>query len=157
MTVDAEAIRVAAAAAPPRRRPVLPLVPLLLVLGWLLGVAWRVWLARNASMPFAHTDEDGYLNTARALAGGPGGFSSENETLRRIGYPLLIAPAFLLDREFVDTYLLVRLINAALNATLLPLGYLLGRRLLGLRRPPRWRRLPGRRRCRRRCSTPPRP
>ncbi|MFV2103422.1 hypothetical protein [Micromonospora sp. LOL_024] len=136
MSVEAEAIRVADAnrPVPPARRE-WPL-PLLLVLGWLLGVAWRVWLARHASMPFAHTDEDSYLNTARALAGGPGGFSSENETLRRIGYPLLIAPAFLLDRDFADTYLIVRVVNAALNATLLPLAYLLGRQLLGLGRGP---------------------
>ncbi len=142
MTVEAETIRAEdpdgpvdrrAAAWPDRRRW---LLPLLLVGGWLLATAWRIWLARHASMPFAHTDEDSYLNTARALAGGPGGFSSENETLRRIGYPLLIAPAFLLDREFLDTYLLVRVINAALNATVLPLAYLLGRRLLGLRSGP---------------------
>ncbi|WP_433532353.1 hypothetical protein ACQPYA_10125 [Micromonospora sp. CA-263727] len=134
MTVGAPATRPAATAgtaAPARRRLGLPL---LLVLGWLLGVAWRIWLARYSAMPIGHTDEDSYLNTARALAGGPGGFSSENETLRRIGYPLLIAPAFLLDRDFVDTYLLVRLINAALNAALFPLAFLLGRRLLGLSR-----------------------
>ncbi|WP_158566272.1 glycosyltransferase family 39 protein [Micromonospora craterilacus] len=134
MTVGVQVVRAGepAGPVPPRRRMVLPL---LLVLGWLLGVAWRIWLARHSSMPIAHTDEDSYLNTARALAGGPGGFSSENGTLRRIGYPLLIAPAFLLDRDFVDTYLLVRVVNAALNAALLPLAYLLGRRLLNL---PRW-------------------
>ncbi|GIJ81083.1 4-amino-4-deoxy-L-arabinose transferase [Micromonospora phaseoli] len=136
MTAEAEAIRAADAgrSAPPARRG--RVLPLLLVLGWLLGVAWRVWLARHAGMPFAHTDEDGYLHTARALAGGPGGFSSENETLRRIGYPLLIAPVFLPDRDFADTYLIVRIVNAAVNATLLPLAYLLGRRLPGLRRGP---------------------
>ncbi|MFY1575404.1 glycosyltransferase family 39 protein [Verrucosispora sp. WMMD703] len=142
MTVEAEATRAGDTGGPvDRRGSAWPnrrrwMVPLLLVGGWLLGTAWRIWLARHASMPFAHTDEDSYLNTARALAGGPGGFSSENETLRRIGYPLLIAPAFLLDRDFVDTYLLVRVINAALNATVLPLAYLLGRRLMGLRPGP---------------------
>ncbi|MDG4798768.1 glycosyltransferase family 39 protein [Micromonospora sp. WMMD1082] len=136
MVVAAEVARVGDAggpAGPARRRW---LLPVLLGCGWLLGVAWRIWLARHAGMPFAHTDEDSYLFTARALAGGPGGFSSENETLRRIGYPLLIAPAFLGDRDFVDSYLLVRLINAAVNATVLPLAYLLGRRLLGLRPGP---------------------
>ncbi|GIJ39013.1 glycosyltransferase family 39 protein [Micromonospora andamanensis] len=142
MTIEAEATRAddTGGSADPRGsaspdRPRL-LLPLLLVGGWLLGTAWRIWLARHASMPFAHTDEDSYLNTARALVGGPGGFSSENETLRRIGYPLLIAPAFLLDRDFLDTYLAVRVINAAWNATVLPLAYLLGRRLLGLRPGP---------------------
>lgn len=109
-------------------------VPVLLVVGWLLGVGWRMWLARHIQLPIAHTDEDSYLNTARALAGGPGGFSSENGPLRRVGYPMLIGPAFLGDRDFTDSYRLVQLINALVNAALFPLSYLLGRRLLGLRR-----------------------
>ncbi|TNH29698.1 hypothetical protein FHG89_11420 [Micromonospora orduensis] len=117
-------------AAPARRW----LVPLLLLVGWVLSVAWRMWLSRHIVLPIAHTDEDSYLNTARALAGGPGGFSSENDLLRRVGYPMLISPAFLGDRDFADSYRLVQLINAMVNSTLLPLAYLLGRRLLGLRR-----------------------
>ncbi|MEU7753827.1 hypothetical protein [Micromonospora sp. NPDC049171] len=110
------------------------LVPVLLVVGWALSVAWRMWLSRHIVLPIAHTDEDSYLNTARALAGGPGGFSSENDLLRRVGYPMLISPAFLGDRDFTDSYRIVQLINAMANSTLLPLAYLLGRRLLGLRR-----------------------
>ncbi|MEU8331258.1 hypothetical protein [Micromonospora sp. NPDC048839] len=117
-------------AAPARRW----LVPVLLVIGWVLSVAWRMWLSRHVVLPIAHTDEDSYLNTARALAGGPGGFSSENDLLRRVGYPMLISPAFLGDRDFGDSYRIVQLINAMANSTLLPLAYLLGRRLLGLRR-----------------------
>lgn len=54
---------------PPARRW---LVPLLLVVGWVLSVAWRMWWSRHIVLPIAHTDEDSYLNTARALAGGPG-------------------------------------------------------------------------------------
>ncbi|MBM7493594.1 hypothetical protein JOD64_004816 [Micromonospora luteifusca] len=110
------------------------LVPVLLVVGWVLSVAWRMWLSRHIVLPIAHTDEDSYLNTARALAGGPGGFSSENDLLRRVGYPMLISPAFLGDRDFSDSYRIVQLINAMANSTLLPLAYLLGRRLLRLRR-----------------------
>ncbi|MEU7981705.1 hypothetical protein AB0B63_24635 [Micromonospora sp. NPDC049081] len=105
------------------------LVPVLLVVGWLVGVAWRMWSSRHVPLPIAHTDEDSYLHTARALAGGPGGFSSENGPLRRVGYPLLISPAFLGERDFTDSYRLVQLINAVLNATVLPLAYLLVRRL----------------------------
>ncbi|MEU8183319.1 glycosyltransferase family 39 protein [Micromonospora sp. NPDC049044] len=111
------------------------LVPLLLVVGWVLSVAWRMWLSRHIVLPIAHTDEDSYLNTARALAGGPGGFSSENDLLRRVGYPMLISPAFLGDRDFTDAYRIVQLINAMANSTLLPLAYLLARRLLRLPRP----------------------
>ncbi|MGC4810928.1 hypothetical protein ACLQ29_10410 [Micromonospora sp. DT228] len=125
-------------AAPARTRDPAParrwLVPLLLVVGWVLSVAWRMWLSRHIVLPIAHTDEDSYLNTARALTGGPGGFSSENDLLRRVGYPMLISPAFLGDRDFSDSYRIVQLINAMVNSTLLPLAYLLGRRLLGLRR-----------------------
>ncbi|MEK8106873.1 hypothetical protein NKG94_20240 [Micromonospora sp. M12] len=95
-------------------------MPLLLVVGWALGVAWRMWLSRHIVLPIAHTDEDSYLNTARALAGGPGGFSSENDLLRRVGYPMLISPAFLGDRDFADSYRLVQLINAMVNSALLP-------------------------------------
>ncbi|SCF26261.1 glycosyltransferase family 39 protein [Micromonospora chokoriensis] len=109
-------------------------VPVLLVVGWVLSVAWRMWLSRHIVLPIAHTDEDSYLNTARALAGGPGGFSSENDLLRRVGYPMLISPAFLGDRDFSDSYRIVQLINAMINSTLLPLAYLLGRRLLRLPR-----------------------
>ncbi len=111
------------------------LVPLLLAAGWLLGVAWRMWLARHVTLPIAHTDEDSYLNTARALAGGPGGASSENELLRRVGYPMLLSPAFLGDHAFTTSYRLVQLINAMVNAAILPLAYLLGRRLLQLNQP----------------------
>ncbi|MBM0235343.1 glycosyltransferase family 39 protein [Micromonospora sp. STR1_7] len=125
-------------AAPAGTPPAAPawrwLVPLLLLVGWVLSVAWRMWLSRHIVLPIAHTDEDSYLNTARALAGGPGGFSSENDLLRRVGYPMLISPAFLGDRDFGDSYRLVQLINAMVNSTLLPLAYLLGRRLLRLRR-----------------------
>ncbi|MEV4843769.1 hypothetical protein AB0K20_11190 [Micromonospora matsumotoense] len=110
------------------------LVPVLLVVGWLVGVGWRMWLSRHVPLPIAHTDEDSYLHTARALAGGPGGFSSENGPLRRVGYPLLISPAFLGERDFTDSYRLVQLINAVLNATVLPLAYLLVRRLVPVRR-----------------------
>ncbi|WP_329008236.1 hypothetical protein OG271_21655 [Micromonospora rifamycinica] len=110
------------------------LVPVLLAVGWLLSVGWRMWLSRHVPLPIAHTDEDSYLHTARALAGGPGGFSSENGPLRRVGYPLLISPAFLGERDFADSYRLVQLINAAVNATVLPLAYLLVRRLVPVRR-----------------------
>jgi hypothetical protein len=116
-----------------RRRRRMVLVALL-VLGWAAHVAWRIWLARHQTMPIAHTDEDSYLNTARVLAGGPTGFSGENWLMRRVGYPLLISPAFLVTQEFLTTYRAVHVINACLNAAALPPAYLLCRRLLDLSR-----------------------
>ncbi|MEV1333843.1 hypothetical protein AB0J20_30195 [Micromonospora costi] len=121
-----------------RRGPSRRLVVVLLVLGWLAGVLWRLWLARSVQMPVAHTDEDSYLNAARAFAGGPSGYSSENSVLRRAGYQLLISPAFLGDHSFTTSYGLVRLVNAVVNSAMLPLAYLLGTRVLGV---SRWRAL----------------
>ncbi|MGK5742309.1 hypothetical protein [Micromonospora sp. URMC 103] len=121
-----------------RAGPSRRLVVVLLVLGWLAGVAWRVWLSRSVQMPIAHTDEDSYLNAARVFAGGPGGYSSENNVLRRAGYQLLISPAFLGGHSFTTSYGLVRLINAMVNAAMLPLAYLLATRVL---RVTRWRAL----------------
>lgn len=106
----------------------------LLVLGWAVQVAWRIWLSRYTTLPIAHADEDSYLNTARVIAGGPAGFTNENGLLRRTGYPLLISPAFLVTQDFLVTYRVVQIINACLNAAALPLAYLLCRRALGLSR-----------------------
>ena len=127
----ARRLRISAAPDPGRRMFVI-----LLVLGWVLGVAWRFWLTRYTTMPIAHTDEDSYLNAARAIAGGPGGFSSETVFNRRAGYPILISPAYLLGQDFFTTYHVVHLINAMLNAAMLPLAYLLCRRMLALGRVP---------------------
>ncbi|MEH0844409.1 hypothetical protein V6U81_18675 [Micromonospora sp. CPCC 205711] len=120
----------------PRRRsgPSRRLVVVLLVLGYLASVAWRVWLSHSVVVPIAHTDEDSYLNAARVFAGGPGGFSSENGALRRAGYQLLISPAFLGEHSFTVSYGLVRVINALVNSALLPLAYLLGTRVLAMPR-----------------------
>ncbi|GAA0507663.1 hypothetical protein Ade02nite_50060 [Paractinoplanes deccanensis] len=104
------------------------------MLGWLAGVLWRLWLGQPLTHPIAHTDEDSYLNVARALAGGPGGFSSETPLFRRAGYPLLIAPAYLLGSDFAATYKIIQIVNAAVSALSLPLAYLLARRMFGLGR-----------------------
>lgn len=126
-----------AADAPPpsavRRRRGFVLIALL-VLGWALHVALRLWLARVYPMPLAHSDEDSYLNTARVIAGGPAGFTNENELLRRVGYPLLISPAYLVTQDFLATYRIVHVINACLNAAAFPLAYLICRRMLALPR-----------------------
>jgi hypothetical protein len=112
------------------------LIILALVLGYVANVAWRLWLDRGIHVPIAHTDEDSYLNPARVLGGGPGGFSSGNGILRRAGYPLLISPAFWFAHDFFFQYRIVQVINALLNSTVLPLAYLLLRRVLNVSRWP---------------------
>ncbi|WP_127498020.1 hypothetical protein [Actinoplanes solisilvae] len=109
------------------------LVITVLAVGWLAGVVWRLWLGHQITHPIAHADEDSYLNAARAIAGGPGGFSSETPLLRRIGYPLLVSPAFLFGLDFVTSYKIVQVVNALISALTLPVAYLLARRMFGLK------------------------
>ncbi|GIF44899.1 hypothetical protein [Actinoplanes xinjiangensis] len=103
-----------------------------LALGWLAGVLWRLWLGSPITHPIAHADEDSYMNAARAIAGGPEGFSSETPLFRRIGYPLLVSPAFVFGPDFATSYKIVHVINAVISALSLPLAYLLARRMFGL-------------------------
>ena len=62
------------------------------VAAWVAVVGWRLWLVRDIITPAAHSDEDGYLLTARALAGGVGGATSDNPTFHRVGYSALLTP-----------------------------------------------------------------
>lgn len=117
----------------PSARGTTPRVVLaLLVLGYLATVAWELWLGHPLGAPIGHTDEDSYLNAARAIAGGPGGYSSESELFRRVGYPLFISLPSWLGFDFGDTYRTVQVLNALLSAATLPLTYLLGRRMFRL-------------------------
>jgi hypothetical protein len=106
-----------------------------LVVGYLLQVAWRLWLSRNLTAPPAHADEDAYLIAARALAGGPGGGTTENPEFRRLGYPMLLAPVYWFTHDPFVVYRAVHVVNAALNALAFPLAYLFARRVGGLSRP----------------------
>ncbi|MFC0036772.1 hypothetical protein [Actinomadura rayongensis] len=103
-------------------------LPLALVLGWVAQVALRVWFSRGQSMPVASPDELGYLFSARVLTGGPGADLSYG-TVYRGGYPLLLAPAFWLAHRPDTVYEIMLVINALVSALMLPLGYLLLRRL----------------------------
>jgi hypothetical protein len=107
-----------------------------LALGWLAGVLWRLWLGHPITHPVAHADEDSYMNVARAIAGGPGGFSSETPLFRRIGYPLFVSPAFAFGLDFTESYRIVQVLNALVNAATLPLAYLLARRTFRLEKWP---------------------
>jgi hypothetical protein len=107
-----------------------------LVVGYLLLVAWRLWLARSVPTPIAHTDEDRYLISARALAGGPGGTGNDTEAFRRMGYPLLLAPIYLFTHDPFKVYPAAQAVGAIINALAFPLAYLFGRRVLGVQSRP---------------------
>ncbi|MER7001488.1 hypothetical protein ABT297_00310 [Dactylosporangium sp. NPDC000555] len=117
-------------------RPGRPLVLMLaLVGGWLVHVAWRIYLSRSVPYVTVHPDEDGYLIAARVFAGGPGGVSvGEGALFRRVLYPLLISPAYWPTTEPFTVFRNVQVINALLNALTFPLAYLFARRVLDVRR-----------------------
>ncbi len=105
----------------------------LLVAGWLCQAGLRAWFGRMQVMPLANPDETAYLIAARVLAGGPGANLS-GSTLYPGGYPLLITPVYWFTSNPATVYHAVLMINAAISAAILPLGYLACRRL-GLDRP----------------------
>ncbi|GAA0572500.1 hypothetical protein [Actinomadura livida] len=107
---------------------------LLFGLGWLAQVAVRLWLGAEQTVPVATPDESGYLFAARVLTGGPDADMSSG-TVYRGGYPLLLLPALLAGDGPVAVYRGALVVNALVSALMLPLGYLLLRRL-GVRR--RW-------------------
>lgn len=115
---------------PPRRNW---LFAVLLVVGWLAQAGLRAWLSRAQTVPLDNPDETAYLVAARFLAGGPAADFS-GATLYRGGYPLLITPVYWFTSSPAAVYHAVLLINAAVSATVMPLGYLICRRL-GLDRP----------------------
>jgi len=106
----------------------------LLAAGWLIQAGLRVWFSRLQTIPLADPDEVAYLIAARVLAGGPVADLS-GSTLYQGGYPLLITPVYWFTQDPHTVYRAVMLINAAISAAVMPLGYLVCRRL-GLDRRP---------------------
>ena len=109
------------------------LFALLLVAGWLGQAGLRAWFSRAQVVPLDNPDETAYLIAARVLAGGPAANFS-GATLYQGGYPLLITPVYWFTSSPAAVYHAVLLINAAVSAAVMPLGYLVCRRL-GLGRP----------------------
>ena len=114
------------------------LFALLLVAGWLVQAGLRAWFSRAQVVPLDNPDETAYLIAARVLAGGPAadfsGVTLYHSTLYQGGYPLLITPVYWFTSSPAAVYHGVLLINAAVSAAVMPLGYLACRRL-GLGRP----------------------
>ena len=108
----------------------------IIVVGYLAHVAWRLWLIRNCNAPTAHADEDDYLLAARALAGGAGGYSTENDLFRRIGYPLLLAPVYWVTTDPFRVYRVAQIVGVLINSLMFPLAAMFASRVLGIRRLP---------------------
>jgi hypothetical protein len=108
------------------------------VVGWLGQAGLRAWFSRAQVVPLDNPDETAYLIAARVLGGGPvsdlSGVTAYHATLYRGGYPLLITPVYWFTSSPAAVYHAVLLINAAVSAAVMPLGYLVCRRL-GLGRP----------------------
>ena len=109
------------------------LFALLLVAGWLVQAGLRAWFSRAQVAPLDNPDETVYLIAARVLGGGPAADFS-GATLYQGGYPLLITPVYWFTSSPAAVYHAVLLINAAVSAAVMPLGYMVCRRL-GLGRP----------------------
>ncbi|NDU73101.1 hypothetical protein GWI34_10720 [Actinomadura sp. DSM 109109] len=105
----------------------------LFAIGWVAQVAVRLWLSSGQTIPVATPDESGYLFAARVLTGGPDADMSFG-TVYRGGYPLLLTPAFWIGDGPVGVYRAALAINALAGAAMLPLAYLLLRRLAVRRR-----------------------
>ncbi|TDC55959.1 hypothetical protein E1281_09660 [Actinomadura sp. KC345] len=97
-------------------------------LGWLAQVAVRLWLGSGQTVPVATPDESGYLFAARVLTGGPDADMSSG-TVYQGGYSLLLTPAFWFGDDPVSVYRGALVINALISAAMLPLAFLLLRRL----------------------------
>jgi hypothetical protein len=115
-------------------RPGRPTLALALVLGYLAQAAFRIWLSRHQVVPLANPDESAYLVEARVLAhaGAPSNFSYG--TLYQGGYPLLLVPVYWFTSDSVTVYHATMVVNAVVNALLMPLAFLALRRLAVPRR-----------------------
>jgi len=100
-----------------------------LTLGYLGQVALRLWLSRSQSVPLANPDESAYLVIARVLAHAGAASDFSYGTLYQSGYPLLLVPIYWFTSNSVTVYHATMVINAVVNAALMPLAYLMFRRL----------------------------
>lgn len=92
----------------------------------LFGLHW--WLAGAVSVP-QKGDELVYLGNARYLATGDGLVDPAGRDPYKIGYSLLLLPAFWLDASPLGGFAWVQVINGLLATALYPLLLLLARRL----------------------------
>ena len=107
-----------------------------LAAGFVLQVAWRLYLYLPLLGPTAHADEDGYLFAARVAGGGPNAMLPSWSIMRPIGYPLVLSPIHWFVNEPFAVYTGVHIVNALIGALIFPLVYVLARRMFDVARWP---------------------
>lgn len=107
-----------------------------LTVGFLLQIAWRLYLYLPLMGPTAHADEDGYLFAARVVGGGPQAQLPPWSIMRPIGYPLLLSPIHWFVQQPYAVYAGVHIVNAIIGAAIFPLVYVLARRMFDVARWP---------------------
>jgi hypothetical protein len=107
---------------------------LVLGAGWVALVALHLWIARGVTGPIVLQDETGYLGNARWLARLTPVPEMGEEPVYAWGYSLLVAPLVRLIDDPALLHRSVQVLNSLLLASLLPLLWLVLRRVGGLDR-----------------------
>jgi hypothetical protein len=116
-------------AGPPRRHL------LVLGVGTVALAALHLWIARDVSLPARGPgDQWGYVGSARFLAGAPNPYVMPSFPYFTYGYPLVLAPVVRATSDPEDLFLGIKVVNAVLAASLLPLLHALARRVLAASR-----------------------
>lgn len=97
----------------------------------LLAVALHLWSTTRVGRPTVSFDETGYLGNARWLAGTGGRWEMPTSPTYTIGYPVLLAPTMWLFDTAAAQWRAVMALNMVLLSTMVPLSFLVARRVLG--------------------------
>lgn len=110
---------------------------LLLVGGTVALTALHLWIARDVSLPRRGPgDQWGYVGNARFLAGDPHTYVLPYFPYFSYGYSLVLAPLIRVFHDPADLFVAIKVLNAALAASVLPLLHLFGRCVLRASRTP---------------------
>lgn len=100
--------------------------------GWLALLAVHMWIAWGVTGPIVLQDESGYLGNARWLVGASPVSEMGEQPMYGWGYSVVIAPLVALIDDPALLYRAVQVVNALLLASLLPLLWLVLRRIGGI-------------------------
>lgn len=96
----------------------------------LAALALHLWMTSRFAHPTVTFDETGSLGNARWLAGSSTRWDMPTSPTYAVGYPLLIAPLMALFDTAAAQWRAVMIVNSVLLASVVPLAYGFGRRVL---------------------------